>query len=379
LQKILLVAGARPNFMKIAPLLRAFQTRYPHHIRPVVVYTGQHYDENMSGAFFKGLAMPEPDYNLGVGSGSHARQTADIMAALEPVFLKEMPDAVVVVGDVNSTIAAGLTAKKLKIQLAHVEAGLRSGDRTMPEEINRLATDAISDLFFTTEEQGTENLIAEGRPRECVHFVGNVMIDNLFYQLERLAAESPGGQVKALKKRLPPHYFCLTLHRPHNVDHADAFRHIVHAVEEIAEKTPVVFVCHPRTRQRILEFQMAHVFHDPGKSSGPVDRGILLLSPLGYNDFLYLWKDAAGVLTDSGGLQEETTALGIPCLTLRENTERPITVRQGSNKLTGRDMDILRREAAKILAGNWKNGVVPELWDGRAGLRIAAILADCGP
>lgn len=379
MQKIILVAGARPNFMKIAPLLRAFQKDYARAVEPVLVHTGQHYDENMSGAFFRELGIPVPAYNLGVGGGSHSEQTARIMTAFEDVCREEEPATVIVVGDVNSTIAAGLAAKKRNIRLAHVEAGLRSGDRTMPEEINRLATDAISDLFFTTEPEATRNLLAEGKPWESIHFVGHVMIDNLLYQLERLNGEPPGPEADTLKKRLPETYFCLTLHRPSNVDRAEDFHPIADALAEIARSVPIVFACHPRTGQRIDKFGLSGLFRDPTRSSGPLRHGILRVPPMGYNDFLYLWKDAAGVLTDSGGLQEETTALGIPCLTLRENTERPVTIEQGSNLLVGGDMELLFGEAEKILREEGKTGAIPELWDGRAGERIAAVLAGAGP
>jgi UDP-N-acetylglucosamine 2-epimerase (non-hydrolysing) len=374
-KKILLVAGARPNFMKIAPIMRVLKSDYADIFQPLLVHTGQHYDDNMSGAFFAGLGIAEPDYNLEVGSGPHGEQTAAIMSRFEQVCFKEQPDIVLVVGDVNSTIAAGLVAKKMNCALVHVEAGLRSGDRTMPEEINRLATDAIADLFFTTEEQGSRNLLREAHPEEAVHFVGHVMIDNLFYQLERLQQEGPDPKVAGLKDRLPTDYACMTLHRPSNVDHREDLETIVRALRELGSKLPIVFPCHPRTRAKLEEFGLLEHFTLPERTQDDLDSGMLLLSPLGYNDFLYLWKDALLVLTDSGGLQEETTALNIPCLTLRENTERPVTVERGSNRLIGKDVELLKMEVERILRGEAAVGSIPELWDGRASQRIVAVLA----
>ncbi len=373
--KIILVAGARPNFMKIAPVLRVLRQDYSDRIAPLLVHTGQHYDRNMSGSFFDELDIPRPDYNLEVGSGSHAQQTAAIMVRFEEVCIQEKPDMVLVVGDVNSTIAAGLVAKKLGICLVHVEAGLRSGDRTMPEEINRLATDAITDIFFTTEKHGTDNLLREGKPSEAVHFVGHVMIDNLFYQLEKLSKNGPSPEMKRFKAGLPRQYACLTLHRPSNVDRRKDLEPIVQALQDISQKIPVVFPCHPRTRARLEEFGLMSGMREPKDLSMPLEKGLILFPPLGYDDFLYLWKDAALVLTDSGGLQEETTALRIPCLTLRENTERPVTLEAGSNMLIGRDMDLLRKTVESILAGEFKPSGVPELWDGHASQRIAQVLS----
>lgn len=368
MKKILLVAGARPNFMKIAPLIREMK-KYQD-LEPVLVHTGQHYDENMSGTFFKSLGIPDPDYNLQVGSGSHAVQTAEIMVKFEDVCHKEHPDIVLVVGDVNSTIAAGLTAKKLDVLLGHVEAGLRSGDRTMPEEINRLATDAITDLFFTTERQATENLVAEGHNPSQVHFVGHVMIDNVFYQLERLAETDLSSNVIKLKKSLPGKYLCMTLHRPSNVDNEKSIRTIMEAVRDVSEKAPVVFPVHPRTLKNIERFYCTSLLETGN---------IITIQPLDYNDFLYLWKDACVVLTDSGGLQEETTALKIPCLTLRCNTERPITQKVGTNRVIGNDPDKIRQYAAEALRGHWKDAKVPELWDGKASVRIVRLLQNILP
>ncbi|HDQ40780.1 MAG TPA: UDP-N-acetylglucosamine 2-epimerase (non-hydrolyzing) [Desulfonatronum sp.] len=378
--KILFVAGARPNFMKIAPILREIRQNHSQQIHPVLVHTGQHYDENMSGAFFAELGIDQPDYNLEVGSGSHARQTAAIMVAFEQVCQTEQPDMVLVVGDVNSTIAAGLVAKKMNVRLVHVEAGLRSGDRTMPEEINRLATDAITDIFFTTEQQGTRNLLQEGKPADSVHFVGHVMIDNLFYQLQRLK-ERPVQTLAThpFKQRLAGQYACLTMHRPSNVDREEDLRPIMAALLDIARNLPIVFPCHPRTRAKLEAFGLTQDLEDPAGGTGPIASGIQLFPPLGYDDFLYLWKDAALVMTDSGGLQEETTALKVPCLTLRENTERPITLDEGSNVLIGRDMDLLRTSVEHILAGRCKPSSVPNLWDGQASRRIAEVLTAWKP
>lgn len=372
MKKILLVAGARPNFMKIAPILRAVENR--ENLEAILVHTGQHYDENMSMSFFSSLGIKKPDYNLEVGSGSHAAQTANIMMRFEEVCLREMPDVVVVVGDVNSTIAAGLVAKKLHIKLAHVEAGLRSRDRKMPEEINRLATDAITDIFFTTEKEGTQNLLNEGHSPESIHFVGHVMIDNLYYQLEKIKDFHPSPFVERIKENLPEKYICMTMHRPSNVDHKDDLSRLLTAINEIAKDVPVIFPCHPRTRKQIDSFDLNFLFKQANDYSKEFISGLYLMEPLGYNDFLYLWKDAAAILTDSGGLQEETTALKIPCITIRENTERPITVEVGTNVLVGQDMDQLKIEVSRILTGDIKNGSIPPLWDGKASERIVDII-----
>jgi UDP-N-acetylglucosamine 2-epimerase (non-hydrolysing) len=360
--KIILVAGARPNFMKIAPIMRAIKKR--PELTPILVHTGQHYDQNMSGTFFKSLGIPDPDYNLQVGSGSHAVQTAEIMVKFEEICKKESPDLVMVVGDVNSTIAAGLTAKKLQIRLAHVEAGLRSGDRTMPEEINRLATDAITDLFFTREPQGSKNLIAEGHDPKSVHFVGHVMIDNLFYQMKVISESTISSEVVHLKKNLPGKYICMTLHRPSNVDSCENISKILEAVREISNRAPVVFPIHPRTLKNIEIFGLKSLLET---------NNIITTNPLDYNDFLYLWKDSCLVVTDSGGLQEETTALKIPCLTLRENTERPITAEIGSNIIVGTDTEKIIHYSNEISEGRWKECRVPEMWDGLASERIVKI------
>jgi UDP-N-acetylglucosamine 2-epimerase (non-hydrolysing) len=377
MKKILLVAGARPNFMKIAPIMREIK-KHPETVNGLLVHTGQHYDQNMSHTFFSSLGIPKSDYNLEVGSGSHAVQTANIMVKFEEVCLKEQPDIVLVVGDVNSTIAAGLVAKKLHITLCHVEAGLRSGDHGMPEEINRLATDAITDLFFTTEPEGTANLLKEGHPKSSVHFVGHVMIDNLFYQCEKIAenvSECVDTSIINFKKRLPEKYFCMTMHRPSNVDCKGTLSGLLHAISEIAKKAPVIFPCHPRTKKNIEQFGLSHLLAAKGTDRSTIDSGIIAMEPLGYNEFLYLWKDAVGLLTDSGGLQEETTALKIPCITMRTTTERPITAEVGSNEVVGTNDDRIIELAHTILLGKWKESRIPDLWDGKASERIVSILS----
>ncbi len=361
---VLLVAGARPNFMKIAPLYRESR-RYPD-VRCRIVHTGQHYDYVMSQAFFEDLELPAPDFFLEAGSGSHAHQTAKIMVAFEEVCEREHPDLVVVVGDVNSTLACGIVAKKLWILLAHVEAGLRSFDRRMPEEINRLVTDAVSDLFFVTEERAVENLVREGKLEEQVHQVGNVMIDNLHHQLERLNRDDqtrfPSFE---LKKRLGDYAF-LTLHRPSNVDSREVFQGIVKAVDRISEEMDILFPVHPRTRETMSRFDVR--FSDR----------VHLLPPLGFRESLFLWKDARVVLTDSGGLQEETTALSIPCVTIRENTERPITVEVGSNVLAGTETGKILDAYGQSLKRAESGSAVPPLWDGRAAERIWRVLVGAG-
>lgn len=369
--KCIFVAGARPNFMKIAPILR--EAKKYDDFETLLVHTGQHYDHNMSQSFFEDLGIKEPEYHLGCGGGSHAEQTASVMVKFEKLCIDVKPDFVLVVGDVNSTIAAGLVAKKLKVKLIHVEAGLRSGDRDMPEEINRLATDAITDIFFTTEKNGTENLLKEGQLKGKVHFVGHVMIDNLSYQMERLNEYTPLELVKNIRSALPEQYFCMTMHRPSNVDNKDTLVKLLGALKEISEKTPIVFPCHPRTKKMIEQFGLNDLF-DVYDGQEKIENGIILTDPLGYNDFLYVWKDCAGMLTDSGGLQEETTALQVPCLTMRENTERPITVDVGTNVLIGFDTNLMRREAENILNGNFKKGAIPEFWDGKASERIISAI-----
>ncbi len=358
---ILHVVGARPNFMKAAPVLRALAEVAG--ARQTLVHTGQHYDANMSDVFFEQLGLPRPDVNLEVGSGSHSRQTAEVMSRFEPVVLERKPDLVLVYGDVNSTVAAALVCAKLLVPVGHVEAGLRSGDRTMPEEINRLVTDQLADLLFTPSPDGDENLRREGIAVEKIHLVGNVMIDTLV-RLQPTAEQ----RWPALRSRLDlgdNPYALVTLHRPSNVDEPQSLGRIVDALRDIAGWLPVVFPVHPRTRQRLAS-----------ASATDGETGPRLIDPVGYLDFLALQQHATVVITDSGGMQEETTFLGVPCLTLRENTERPITVEQGSNLLIGRDLDRLRMEVARILREGGKRGRIPSLWDGKASARIATAIAD---
>ncbi|MFH0980466.1 MAG: UDP-N-acetylglucosamine 2-epimerase (non-hydrolyzing) [Planctomycetota bacterium] len=360
--KILNVCGARPNFMKVAPLVRAYRA-FPH-LRPLVVHTGQHYDAAMSDLFFRQLGIPEPEVNLGVGSASHAVQTAEIMKRFEPVLLEHRPDWVLVVGDVNGTLACALTAAKLGIKVAHVEAGLRSFDRTMPEEINRLLTDALADLLFVSEPSGVENLKREGVPDAKVHFVGNVMIDTLKANLA-LAEHSHVLEDLGLE---PGCYNIVTLHRPSNVDDGATFRRIAAALDAIQQDLPIIFPMHPRTRQRLGELG----------SSAPFQamKQLCLLEPLGYLEFLKLMSKAAVVLTDSGGIQEETTILGVWCLTLRENTERPVTLTLGTNTLVGSDPQRILTAYRRCRATSVPDVPVPEKWDGLAAERIARILAE---
>ncbi|MCC6534659.1 MAG: UDP-N-acetylglucosamine 2-epimerase (non-hydrolyzing) [Burkholderiales bacterium] len=362
MKRIALVAGARPNFMKIAPIMRSLE-RFRHVLDPLLIHTGQHYDPDMSDVFFSDLGIRKPDKFLNCGGGTHAQQTARIMMAFEDVAIELKPDWVVVVGDVNSTAACSLVAKKLHMQVAHVEAGLRSGDRAMPEEINRIVTDAISDLFFVTEPAGERNLLHEGHAPDTIHYVGHVMIDNLLYQAEKLASADPKDLPSARLKAQFSKYGAVTLHRPSNVDEPDTLRELITTLGDISRTVPLVFPVHPRTRQRIdgLGISVPKTFH--------------LLPPLGYMDFLNLWKDAAVVITDSGGLQEETTGLGVPCVTVRENTERPVTVDEGTNVLVGRDFVRMRQVVTDVLAGKSKQGRRPKFWDGRAAERICAVLA----
>ncbi|MHB8481166.1 MAG: non-hydrolyzing UDP-N-acetylglucosamine 2-epimerase [Nitrospiria bacterium] len=360
--KILSVAGARPNFMKLAALVSAIdshnkQQKLPS-IESMLVHTGQHYDEKLSEIFFRVLSIPEPDINLGVGSGSHAGQTAEIMRKFEPVLLDKKPDLVLVVGDVNSTIACALVASKLGMKVAHVEAGLRSYDRSMPEEINRVLTDAISDLLFTTEKSAEENLLKEGISKEKIFFVGNTMIDTLLKH-KKSAENSPVLDQLGCRKN---EYAVLTLHRPSNVDQPDQFRKIFEAINEISEKISILFPVHPRTRKEMEREGIV------------LKKNVILCEPLGYLDFLKLLSDSRFVLTDSGGIQEETTALGVPCLTIRENTERPVTVTQGTNILAGINKEKIIGESLKILNGSTKRYTTPDLWDGKAADRIIEVI-----
>jgi UDP-N-acetylglucosamine 2-epimerase (non-hydrolysing) len=364
--KILSVVGARPNFMKIAPIaaeiskIPAFKHR--------LVHSGQHYDELLSGNFFTELGLPEPDVNLKVGSGSHAVQTAEVMRRLEPVLLDFQPDLVLVVGDVNSTLATAITAAKLGIPVAHIEAGLRSFDNSMPEEINRRLVDAISSLLFVSEPSGIGNLRSEGVAEDKIFFVGNVMIDTLLRH-RAVASQAPILDRLGLRNGDIAAYGVLTLHRPGNVDHKESLQEILSAVSEIAAELPVFFAVHPRTRKKVTEFGLDHLLADSGAK-----RGIRTLDPLGYIDFLALTDRARLVLTDSGGIQEETTALGVPCLTLRENTERPITVECGTNQIVGTSRARIVAAGHKVLHATSLNTSVPPLWDGHAAERIVEIL-----
>lgn len=366
--KVIIVAGARPNFMKVAPIAAAMKRRHAE-FRTLLVHTGQHYDEAMSEAFFRDLEMPKPDVYLGVGSASHAAQTASIMQAFEPVVVNEEPDWVIVVGDVNSTLACALVCVKLGIKVAHVEAGLRSRDRTMPEEINRLLTDQIADLLLTPSQDADANLRAEGIPEERIRFVGNVMIDSLLSHLDR-AKRSPLAAARADLDLADREYAVLTLHRPSNVDDPAAFVRVIEALEKIAERLPIVFPAHPRTRKMIEELGL----------SERVDKikRLLVIDPVGYLEFLQLLSGASLALTDSGGIQEETTVLGIPCVTLRENTERPITVETGTNTIAGTDPVSIVEAAFRALDNPPNRSAlrVPPLWDGHTADRILNALIE---
>ncbi len=415
--KIILVCGARPNFMKVAPLLRAIEKHNAQieiktqnqnlnlnlslSLNHLLVHTGQHYDYEMSQVFFHDLELPQPDIYLGVGSGTHADQTGRVMIEFEKVLFAEKPDLVIVVGDVNSTLAAALAAVKLRIPVAHVEAGLRSYDRTMPEEINRLLADAISDYLFTPSPDADENLKKEGIPQQKIFLVGNVMVDSLIYNkakaeksdiLERLGLvtnyQSPitesqsesqsKSQSESESKPLTP-YALLTLHRPSNVDEKESLLRIITALKEISQRIPIVFPAHPRTQKKLKEFNLLNQFQDisPESQSRPLTpHQLLITAPVGYLDFLNLEMNAKFVLTDSGGIQEETTVLNIPCLTLRNTTEKPITLTQGTNVLVWNNTQNIIEEAFKILDGKGKKGTRPELWDGKAAERIVEILAN---
>ena len=360
--KIANVVGARPNLIKIAPVITEMG-RFTD-IEPMLIHTGQHYDDTMSEVFFKELDIPTPNYNLGVGSGTHTHQTAQVMLALEPLLVKLRPDCVMVVGDVNSTLAAALVAAKLNISLAHVEAGLRSFDRTMPEEINRQLTDAVSDYLFTTSQDADENLRREGIPDQKIFFVGNVMIDTLLQHRSRAEALHVPTRYGVDSHN----YALLTLHRPSNVDSPESLSIILDALEEIQIRLPILFPAHPRTFERLREFSFLQRVEEM--------HSLKLMEPLGYLEFLGLMSEARLVLTDSGGIQEETTILGVPCLTLRENTERPITVNQGTNEIVGTSKERIVKAAQKVLNGDSKKSRRPELWDGRAAERIVAILRE---
>ena len=364
---IVCVVGARPNFMKMAPILRAFAAHQPP-LPTLLVHTGQHYDKDMSDKLFEDLCLPRPDINLEVGSATHAVQTAEVMRRFEPVLDEHKPSCVLVVGDVNSTLACTLVAVKKGIPAVHVEAGLRSFDRGMPEEINRVLTDQVADRLYTTERSAEGNLGREGIPGERVSFVGNVMIDSLLFHRER--AQKPTTAVAAAghdPEIIRDGYGVVTLHRPSNVDQAETLGPLLKVLRQVAERLPLVFALHPRTRANIDRFGLADLIATPR---------MIMLPPQGYLEMVGLMSSATLVLTDSGGLQEETTALGVPCLTLRENTERPITIEQGTNTLVGRDGEAILRGVGEILSGGGKRGRVPEYWDGQAAARIADDL--CG-
>ncbi|HOY08556.1 MAG TPA: UDP-N-acetylglucosamine 2-epimerase (non-hydrolyzing) [Candidatus Omnitrophota bacterium] len=359
-KRIIFVAGARPNFMKIACLLK--ECRRQPAVRSVLVHSGQHYDQAMSDRFFQDLDIPAPQYCLGVGSGSHAEQTAKVMTAFENVCRKEKPAIVVVVGDVNSTVAACLAAKKLNIPVAHVEAGLRSFDRAMPEEVNRIVTDSISDFLFVTEPSGVDNLRKEGHAANTIHFVGNTMIDSLITGLKKLHDADKRSWASAPLTESLKRYGVLTLHRPVNVDHKQQLKRLIAMIADVTQQIPVIFPAHPRTRKNIEAFriQLPPQMH--------------CLDPLGYLEFLSLCRGAKFVLTDSGGIQEETTFMRVPCLTLRSSTERPVTLREGTNLLIGDKIDRVPGLVRQILREKSRAGTIPALWDGKASKRIIRIL-----
>jgi UDP-N-acetylglucosamine 2-epimerase (non-hydrolysing) len=349
------VVGARPNFIKIAAIVQELRRR--PRFSPRLVHTGQHFSPDMSGSFFDDLELPQPDANLGAGGGSQTQQTAQIMLALEGEFRENRPGLLLVVGDVNSTLAAALVGAKLEIPIAHVEAGLRSFDRRMPEEINRLVTDTLADYLFVTEPSGVQNLLAEGIPQQKIHFVGNVMIDTLL----RFRGKAASSDVLTRLRVTLQEYAVVTLHRPSNVDDPAMLDSLLDMLAALSQRIPVVFPVHPRTRQRI-------------EANGRTDSGVILTAPLSYLDFLHLMSNARLVLTDSGGVQEETTILQVPCLTLRENTERPITIERGTNKLVGVDPDCILPIALAALEKDPEPGRIPDLWDGKAAARILDVL-----
>jgi len=359
--KVILVAGARPNFMKIAPLIDEMK-KNPNDFNTIFIHTGQHYDNKMSKSFLEDLELPEPDEYLGVGSASHATQTAKIMIAFEKVIVNKKPNLVIVVGDVNSTLACALVASKMNIPIVHVEAGLRSFDRTMPEETNRVLTDQISDYLFTTCKDANDNLIKEGISEKKIHFVGNIMIQSLMKYSHRSNNSNILKEFGLKNKK----YCLLTLHRPSNVDKKETFQKILRALNSIQQRIKMVFPAHPRTLKRIDEHGM--------KTSIDNMDNLILLNPVGYLNFLELQKKAKFIITDSGGIQEETTFFRVPCLTVRENTERPVTITQGTNTLVGLNPDRLIKESLNILNGNGKKGEIPELWDNKVAQRIVGVL-----
>jgi UDP-N-acetylglucosamine 2-epimerase (non-hydrolysing) len=377
--KLILVAGARPNFMKVAPIIEAIRKHQQNSSRSIdftLVNTGQHYDDEMSAFFFRDLGLPHPDVDLEVGSGTHAWQTAEIMKRFEVVCLERQPSHVLVVGDVNSTVACALVAAKLGIAVVHVEAGLRSFDRSMPEEINRVLTDSISDFLFTTEQSANENLAREGISKDKIYFVGNVMIDTLMRHREKARASKILVRL-GLQDSSLINYGLLTLHRPANVEDQQTLHTLIEAVLGIAQRLPIVFPVHPRTAQRLRQSTLQQkLFWVSGESQIPrIRHGVICLAPLGYLDFLHLMENAKVVLTDSGGIQEETTILKVPCITLRHNTERPVTVALGTNRVIGSDRDAIVRESLQALIYDFDGLKPPPLWDGKAADRIVAILA----
>jgi len=390
--KWILVVGARPNFMKMAPLIRAIHAHNEKNgsrIQPFLVHTGQHYDVRMSDAFFLDLRLPEPDVHLGVGSGNHGEQTGRVLIEFEKILLSEQPDLVIVAGDVNSTVACALGAVKLHIPVAHVEAGLRSFDRTMPEEINRIVTDALSDYLFTPSPDGDEHLLSEGISREKIFLVGDIMIDSLLFNMEQAEKTqiltNLGLVDSAADAASPIPYALLTLHRPANVDDRQTFSRILKGLLEAASQIPVIFPMHPRTRKQVNAFGLdeAFIFHDAlpvNTSAYRDDEGwipkIHCFEPLGYLDFLNLMAHAKVVLTDSGGIQEETTVLNIPCVTLRDSTERPITITEGTNVLVHDDPQKIAAEVNKVLAGQSRQGKCPAIWDGHTAERIVTVLSE---
>jgi len=350
--KIDIIAGARPNFMKIAPIIKELE-KVKGSIQYRLIHTGQHYDEKMSGSFFKQLGIPQPHINLEVGSGTQAFQTAKIMERYEEVLIKDKSDYCLVVGDVTSTMACAIVAKKLLVKVIHVEGGIRSNDETMPEEINRMVTDAITDIFYTTSEVANQNLIKLGHAKSKIVFVGNTMIDTLLQNIDQFRQPDFYNQLKLTKNQ----YFVLTLHRPHNVDDKANLTNLIKNIVEGAQNLPIIFPVHPRTKKQLEDYKIAYA-------------NLFLVEPQGYLEFNFLVKNAMGVITDSGGITEETTVMGVPCLTLRDNTERPETVSFGTNELIGSNPQNLYGFMDKIIKGQWKKGVIPELWDGKTSQRI---------
>ncbi len=361
MKKIISVVGARPNFIKIAPVAKAFK-KYRKDVKHLICHTGQHFDKRMSEIFFDQLKMPVPDFNLGVGSGSHAEQTARVMLELEKVLADERPDLVIVPGDVNSTLAASLVASKMGIALAHVEAGLRSFDKSMPEEINRIVTDVVSDYLFVTEHSGMHNLRDEGMDDSKIHFVGNTMIDTLDTHYEAIEACTISKDMGLT----PEKYIVATFHRPSNVDEPEALGELMETLSRLAKERSLVFPVHPRTRKNIKKFGLDKI----------IPKGLIITEPLGYIEFLSLMRYAELVITDSGGIQEETTYMGVQCITVRKNTERPVTIDVGTNHLVGTIMEKVEKTATDILGGVTKSGRIPELWDGKAARRIADIIME---